>query len=145
MWMYLCIIFVSIWFCELLCWLNNLICILQRLSGMWKFIRNGNKVRIGGSHSGYLCRQGRKSSWIVNGSEASFFRSDLFLQNYSGEMAIIVFIVVESSVPHKRWFMLCGAPLSSNIWLSAPVKGDCIMGLSRLFPFKLLMIKMSNN
>lgn len=82
----------------------------------------------------------------VNGSEASFFRSDLFLQNYSGEMAIIVFIVVESSVPHKRWFMRCGAPLSSNIWLSAPVKGDCIMGISRcLFPFKLLMIKMSND
>lgn len=38
--------------------------------------------------------------------------------------------------------MLCGAPLSSNISLSAPVKGDCIMGLPCcLLPFKLLMIK----
>lgn len=88
----------------------------------------------------------RLTQWVVNSSDASFFLSDLSLQNYSGEMAVIVFIVAESSVPHKRWFMLCGAPLSSNIWLSAPVKGDCIMGQSCcLSPFKLLIIKMSND
>lgn len=126
---------MSIWFCVLLWWLNNLIYILQRLSGMWKFIENGNKLRIGGSHGGL-------SIVVIH----HFFLSDLSLQNYSGEMAVIVFIVAESSVPHKRWFMLCGAPLSSNIWLSAPVKGDCIMGQSCcLSPFKLLMIKISND
>lgn len=57
---------------------------------MWKFIENGNKLRIGGSHS--------ESSMVV----MHLFFPDLSLQNYSGKMAITVFIVAESSAPHKR-------------------------------------------
>lgn len=52
----------------------------------------------------------------------------------------------ESSVPHKRWVLLCGAPSVPNIWLTALVRVNASWGdLVVLFVFKLLMIKIFND